>query len=105
MHLLVAEVSAEVSFGERIADVEIGAGIVAGFLAFPGIECALETNAFSLCLSARAIQGLDPIAHQFNRLFRVGMQEAGEHEHFRVPETPSFVNLPSQGARVTAIPA
>ena len=50
MNLLVAEMSAQIPSGERVADVEISAGVVAGFLAFPGVKCAPETGAFGLLL-------------------------------------------------------
>ena len=97
MYLPVPEVGAHRPPRKDVRHIVIRAGIIAAFLTFPGIKGSAQ--AIFPRFGARAIQGIDAVAHQRLGDFRQGGQIEIEHEHLCIPEYGAFVGLAGKTAR------
>ena len=91
MNLLIPEVGAHGAVGEHVHHVEIGAALLAAFLAFPGVK--RPPKAVFRRLFPRPVQGFDAVAQKGFGDFRLGVHEHGKEEHFRIPEDGPLVGL------------
>jgi len=91
VHLLVPEEGAHRTAGKHVDHVEVRARVVAGLLAFPGVERSFE--AVGPGFAFRSAERVDAVADETFGDCGVRREEIRGDEHLRIPENGALVGL------------